>query len=95
MGLLSQTEKADIKGMIIVRRRKKGGQYVGNWRVYKPEVDYEKCTGCMLCVMYCPEAAVHANEEGKPEIDMRFCKGCGVCANECPTGAMAMKKEEK
>ncbi len=93
MGLLSQTEKADVKGMIIVKRPKKGGQYVGNWRVYMPDVDYEKCTGCMLCAIYCPEAAITANEEGKPEIDMRFCKGCGVCANECPIEAMAMEKE--
>jgi pyruvate ferredoxin oxidoreductase delta subunit len=45
--------------------------------------------------MYCPEAAIQPNEEGKPEIDWRFCKGCGVCANECPTGSIEMIKEEK
>lgn len=95
MGLLSQTEKAEVKGMIVVRRPKKGGQYVGNWRMNAPEVDYERCAACMLCAMYCPEAAIHANDEGKPEVDTRFCKGCGVCANECPKEAITMRKEEK
>lgn len=95
MGLLSQTEKSDIKGMIIVREPKKGGSYVGNWRVSMPVFDYDSCTGCMLCEMYCPEAAIAGNEEGKPEVDMRFCKGCGVCANECPTSSIEMVKEEK
>jgi len=92
-GMLSQTEEGLVKGMIVIRRRHKGGQFVGNWRVNRPETDYEKCTGCGLCAAYCPEAAIRANEEGKPEIDWRFCKGCGVCANECPAGAMTMVKE--
>ena len=94
MGLLSQTGKSDIKGMIVVKNLRKGGQYVGNWRVQKPEVDYERCTGCMLCEMYCPEAAISKNEQGKPVVDLRFCKGCGVCQNECPVNAIEMIKEE-
>jgi pyruvate ferredoxin oxidoreductase delta subunit len=49
----------------------------------------------MLCAMYCPEAAIVAEEEKKPRVDLRFCKGCGVCANECPVKAVAMVKEER
>jgi len=92
--VLRQAEAGEVKGMVVVDRTKKGGQYVGNWRTYMPEVDYERCTACLLCAMYCPEAAITANEEGKPEVDLRFCKGCGVCANECPVKAIRMVKEE-
>ncbi len=84
-----------IKGMIVADRKQRGGQDVSSWRMYVPVVDPEKCSGCMVCALYCPEAAIHANQEGKPEVDMRFCKGCGVCANECPTKTLKMAKEEE
>jgi len=95
MGLLSQTDKSEVKGMIVVRSLSKGGRYVANWRTEAPLIDLERCTACMLCEMYCPEAAISAGEDGKPEIDLRFCKGCGVCANECPLGVIEMVREER
>jgi pyruvate ferredoxin oxidoreductase delta subunit len=73
-------------------RPKKGASgKTGSWRVFRPEVDKEKCNACGLCAMYCPDAAI--NEE--LEIDLEFCKGCGICAHECPKKAIAMKREEK
>jgi len=87
-------DKAVIKGLLLNDISKKGGKYVANWRVLKPEVDYEKCVACGLCVSYCPEAAIGRRDDKKPEIDYRFCKGCGICANECPQKAIEMKQEE-
>lgn len=29
----------------------------GSWRVSRPIVQHERCTGCALCVTYCPDAA--------------------------------------
>ncbi len=93
LGLFVCKEEKMIKGFAVADRTARGGQYVGTWRILKPEIDYEKCTRCMLCAMYCPEAAIVAEEEGKPEVDLRFCKGCGVCSNECPLKAIEMVKE--
>lgn len=64
----------------------------GEWRVFRPVKNDEKCNNCLLCWVYCPEACI---EKETLEIDYRYCKGCGICAVECPTDAMTMEKEEK
>lgn len=64
----------------------------GDWKSFTPDRDVKKCTKCLLCTIYCPDAAIHWNaEKGDIEFDMNFCKGCGICANECPTKAIVMK----
>jgi 2-oxoacid:acceptor oxidoreductase delta subunit (pyruvate/2-ketoisovalerate family) len=54
----------------------------------------EKCTRCLLCVLFCPDGAIHWKpDKADIEFDYSFCKGCGICANECPTKAITMKLE--
>ncbi|MEM2224691.1 MAG: 2-oxoacid:acceptor oxidoreductase family protein [Candidatus Caldarchaeum sp.] len=67
----------------------------GNWRLYKPVVDYQKCTGCMVCYIYCPESAIVLDSAGKPLIDYENCKGCLVCLKECPLKAIEAVREVK
>lgn len=90
---MSEAESKKVKGMILYRGGRHGGQDVANWRIVRPEIDEDKCVKCGLCAQYCPEGAVTLDKDGKPQIDMRFCKGCGVCANECPQEAIEMVKE--
>ncbi len=72
----------------------------GNWRNFRPVIDYEKCTFCMICWKFCPEAAIKrektkkkGKEEVKPVIDYEYCKGCGICWEECPTRAIDIEEE--
>lgn len=67
----------------------------GDWRTHKPVVDREKCSKCLFCWMYCPEAAINVDSDGFPEIDYDYCKGCGVCSNECPKKAISMLVDKK
>jgi pyruvate ferredoxin oxidoreductase delta subunit len=64
----------------------------GEWRVFRPVKEDEKCNDCLLCWVYCPEACI---AKSTLEIDYQYCKGCGICAVECPTAAITMVKEVK
>ncbi len=67
----------------------------GGWRTYVPEIDVEKCIGCMLCYFYCPDAAIIIDAGKAVGVDLAHCKGCGICAHECPPKAITMLLEEK
>ncbi|HHT9105999.1 MAG TPA: 4Fe-4S binding protein [Candidatus Wujingus californicus] len=67
----------------------------GGWRNYKPIFHQEKCIGCGLCRIYCPEGCVYMLEKKKYMVDYTYCKGCGICAEECSTTDIEMVVEEK
>jgi 2-oxoacid:acceptor oxidoreductase delta subunit (pyruvate/2-ketoisovalerate family) len=67
----------------------------GGWRTFVPEIDSEKCDGCMLCYFYCPDASILIENDKAVGVDLAHCKGCGICAKECPTSAIVMHLEEK
>lgn len=73
----------------------------GFWRTQRPVLNPERCTGCFMCWLYCPEDVIEMKEGAGPRgraipvIDYEYCKGCGVCANVCPVNALEMVDEEK
>ena len=71
-----------------------GVDKTGFWRTFRPILDYSKCTRCVLCWIYCPDAAITRQEDDSPKIDYDYCKGCVICANECPVKAIKMVREE-
>ncbi len=46
------------------------------------------CFRCGNCMNFCPDAAIHMDEEGRLRIDYDYCKGCGICVQECPCSAI-------
>lgn len=46
------------------------------------------CFHCGNCMNYCPDAAIHMDEDGRLRIDYDYCKGCGICVQECPCSAI-------
>ncbi len=47
-----------------------------------------ECFSCGNCYNYCPDSAVHVDENGRLRIDYDYCKGCGICVQECPCSAL-------
>jgi len=63
----------------------------GEWRTgLKPEADLAACIDCLLCWLYCPDAAVELDGTAFSGFDLDLCKGCELCAAVCPTGAIEM-----
>jgi 2-oxoacid:acceptor oxidoreductase delta subunit (pyruvate/2-ketoisovalerate family) len=63
------------------------------WSSVAPVLDPEKCNGCMLCALCCPDGAVRA-EDGKVRFERDFCKGCGLCVKACRKGAISLRPKE-
>jgi len=68
-------------------------RHTGNWRTFRPTIDYSKCTNCMICYAYCPESAMSVGEDGRVRIDYDNCKGCMICMTECPLRAVTQSRE--
>ena len=68
-------------------------RHTGNWRTFRPTIDYARCTNCMICYAYCPESAMSVGEDGRVKIDYDNCKGCMICMTECPLRAVTQSRE--
>ena len=78
---------------VIVSTRSMSENRTGTWRTPRPVIDASKCTGCLICWKYCPEACVTLTQK-VPVIDMNYCKGCGICVEECPAHCVDFPAEE-
>ncbi len=66
----------------------------GEWRSRRPIKDDELCNNCLLCFMYCPDAAICTKDGKMTGINLEHCKGgCGICARECRRKAIKMVDE--
>lgn len=65
------------------------GAKTGGWRDFKPIVDKEKCTGCRICEIHCPDNSIVVDDKTrKAVVDYDYCKGCLICVIECPVKAI-------
>ncbi len=70
------------------------GMITGNWRIFRPVIDHEKCTTCMNCYIYCPDACWHLDEKTEKMVwNAKYCKGCLICVNECPAECLTPQHE--
>jgi pyruvate ferredoxin oxidoreductase delta subunit len=78
------------RGGLILKAGNAKEYETGDWRTYKPVWDKEKCSNCMICWVFCPDASIIVSEGEMSGIDYKHCKGCGICAHECPRKCIEM-----
>jgi len=83
------------KGSVLASDGSTQQNKTGGWRAMRPVTDHEKCTGCGICWVYCPDASRAKQEDGKYDVVLDYCKGCGICADVCPVKCIQMVMEEK
>jgi 2-oxoacid:acceptor oxidoreductase delta subunit (pyruvate/2-ketoisovalerate family) len=67
----------------------------GGWRTgLRPQADLSRCVNCLLCWLYCPDAAVELDGTTFVGFDLDLCKGCEICADRCPVGAIEMVADD-
>lgn len=59
----------------------------------KPRVKEKRCTGCELCVFWCPTGSIEIKGD-KAFINLETCIGCGQCLSICKFDAIYFNWEE-
>jgi predicted Fe-Mo cluster-binding NifX family protein/ferredoxin len=55
-------------------------------------IDFEKCTGCGICIDVCPTGAIEVNQQ--VVVNEEACNGCAACVSECPNEAIVIARRK-
>ncbi|HNW86154.1 MAG TPA: RnfABCDGE type electron transport complex subunit B [Candidatus Limiplasma sp.] len=60
-----------------------------------PQIDRDKCTGCMMCAEVCPTVAMWGDFDHRhiALIDRDLCIGCGICKKTCKFEAISGERK--
>ncbi len=61
---------------------------------HKAVINYEKCSGCGLCLNYCRFDAI-SSQNNRVIMDEISCDGCFLCSRICPENAIKMVPNDK
>jgi NADH:ubiquinone oxidoreductase subunit F (NADH-binding)/(2Fe-2S) ferredoxin/Pyruvate/2-oxoacid:ferredoxin oxidoreductase delta subunit len=51
----------------------------------------ERCTGCRVCAVKCPQEAISGEKQGLHTIDQELCIKCGICRDVCRFDAVLVR----
>lgn len=85
-------KEVSFAGTVPSPKTENEGMITGNWRTRRPILDADKCTGCQICWISCPDSSINLSDAGI-NFNLKYCKGCGICLEVCPVGAINLVPE--
>jgi len=82
-------------GGLIVEAGNAAEYLTGGWRSFRPLIDMERCTNCLICWVYCPDSSILVEDGKMAGFDYDHCKGCGICSEVCPVKCITIVEEAK
>lgn len=67
------------------------GQLIYLKNVATLALDQEKCVGCGMCLIVCPQAVLSMDNRHASIKNRDACMECGACARNCPSGAVSVQ----
>jgi len=62
---------------------------------YYAVIDYDKCSGCGVCIKRCQMDAITRIDKTRVELNLDRCIGCGLCVTKCSKKAVTLKRKKK
>lgn len=62
------------------------------------KIDYDKCIGCLTCILVCPYGAISKSDKGvvqKCELCLENSCGAPACVKGCPNNAIVYEEREE
>jgi len=60
-----------------------------------PEINYDYCKACGICIAMCPKQVFAKEQGGKPAVEKpEECIGCMMCEYRCPDFALRVRREK-
>lgn len=66
-------------------------RFMENHIITKPEIDWDACKNCGICMNHCPPQAI-SERNGKMVIDRRRCISCFCCHELCGSDAISIRQ---
>src|SRR5438128_974095 len=91
---ITARDAAAVADLVETQRAATGAARHGEWKPWFPVIDYDRCTNCMQCLIFCLFGVYGVDSEQHIQVQHQDnCKtNCPACSRVCPEAAIMFPK---